>query len=44
MILFFKKSFDDVDKIFLEYFLPFKIESKLTWHNILPCGHDENNE
>ncbi len=33
MIEFLKKSFDDVDRIFLEYYFPHKIESKLTWMN-----------
>jgi hypothetical protein len=27
----FKEYFDDVDNIFLEYYLPCKLESKMTW-------------
>jgi hypothetical protein len=37
--IYIYKVYDNVDKIFLECFLPFKNESKLTWHNVLPCGH-----
>jgi hypothetical protein len=46
MIKSFKESFDDIERIFLEFFLPWRIQSKLmwieyvlTWKNILPLGH-----
>jgi hypothetical protein len=35
----FKEYFDVEDNIFLEYSLPCKLESKMTWHNIMPRGH-----
>jgi hypothetical protein len=39
MIKYFKEYFDDMNDIFLGKKLPHKIESKMTWQNILPCGH-----